>query len=424
MKNLSGTIANALLVGVLVLLLLETVSGAPYCLLRAPYNPPQGNCFQFHLADTTSSPARATAAGGVCAVTPLAAREGWELDPTFPAPLSTWAEGDTAMGVVSPYFGDAYGCQAAGGNNVGVGNGEGVSNSGGAAYCLLRAPYNPPQDNCYQFYVASTTTSAARATAAGGACDVTPLGAREGWKPDALYPGPFSTFAEADAAMSKVSPYFDDAYGCHATGGNNSVGNGGNGCPSGQTNCGGTCTDTSSDSQNCGYCGNVCASEASCTSGICSASNGPIGQNAANGTSYHKGSLLAGPISLPANLSDPQDVVLLEKDKPYIVVGEGVCSLWDGHTDGVDSVFCYAQWRIGNTPLVWGQLELIDPSIHLSDLIKTSTGKPAEYNPSHIYEAVVIGEGTTLKARVYDDGGYSDNHGDLRISVYQAVEGP
>ncbi len=151
MKKLPRIIANALLVSVLVLLLLETVSGAPYCLLRAPYNPPQGNCFQFYLADTTTSPARATAAGGVCAVTPLAAREGWEPDPTFPGPLSTWAAGDAAMGVVSPYFGDAYGCQASGGNSTGVGNGGGVSSSGGAAqYCLLRAPYNPPQDNCYQ----------------------------------------------------------------------------------------------------------------------------------------------------------------------------------------------------------------------------------------------------------------------------------
>ena len=158
-------------------------------------------------------------------------------------------------------------------------------------------------------------------------------------------------------------------------------------------------------------------------SGTCSASNGTSGQNAANGTSYHKGSLLAGPISLPANLSTFQDVVFLDKDTPYIVVGEGTCSLWDNPPtpDGVDSVFCYAQWRIGDTPQVWGQLELSDPSIHLSDLIAQNTGNPAVYNPSHVYEAVVIGEGKTLKARVFDGGGYSDNHGELRISVYQAV---
>ena len=65
--------------------------------------------------------------------------------------------------------------------------------------------------------------------------------------------------------------------------------------------------------------------------------------------------------------------------------------------------------------------KLVDPPTHLSDHIEKNAGKPAEYNPSHIYEAVVIGEGKTLKARVYDGGGYSDNHGELRISVYQAV---
>jgi hypothetical protein len=97
MKKLSWIVANALLVSVLVLLLLETVNGVPYCLLRAPYNPPQGNCFQFYLADTAASPARATVSGGVCAVTPLAAREGWEPDPTFSGPLSTWAAGDAAI---------------------------------------------------------------------------------------------------------------------------------------------------------------------------------------------------------------------------------------------------------------------------------------------------------------------------------------
>jgi hypothetical protein len=113
--------------------------------------------------------------------------------------------------------------------------------------------------------------------------------------------------------------------------------------------------------------------------------------------------------------------ISLLRDVGYIVVGEGVCSLWDDHTDGVDSVFCYAQWRIRDTPQVWGQLELSDPSIHLSDLIAQNTGNPADYNPSHVYEAVVIGEGKTLKARVFDGGGYSDNHGELRISIYQAV---
>jgi hypothetical protein len=145
----------------------------------------------------------------------------------------------------------------------------------------------------------------------------------------------------------------------------------------------------------------------------------------ANGTSYQKGALLIGPVSIPAEWTDPQDIIFLDQGRPYIIVGEGTCSLWDNppEPDGVDSCFVYAKWRIGDVPQVWGQLELADPSVHLSDLIERNTGKPAEYNPSHVYEAVVFGQGKMLKARVYDGGGYSDNHGELKISVYQAISG-
>ncbi|OPY49270.1 MAG: hypothetical protein A4E49_03194 [Methanosaeta sp. PtaU1.Bin112] len=143
----------------------------------------------------------------------------------------------------------------------------------------------------------------------------------------------------------------------------------------------------------------------------------------ADKTRYQKGALLIGPISIPAEWTEPQDIIFLDQGRPYIVVGEGTCSLWDSppEPDGVDCCFVYAKWRIGDVPQVWGQLELVDPSIHLSELIERNTGKPAEYNSSHVYEAVAFGEGKMLKARVYDGGGYSDNHGELKISVYQAI---
>jgi hypothetical protein len=41
-------------------------------------------------------------------------------------------------------------------------------------------------------------------------------------------------------------------------------------CPSGSTLCGGNCVDLQSDPQNCGQCGNACATEQSCVSGVCS----------------------------------------------------------------------------------------------------------------------------------------------------------
>jgi hypothetical protein len=47
-------------------------------------------------------------------------------------------------------------------------------------------------------------------------------------------------------------------------------------CPALQTSCGGTCTTTSSDSNNCGTCGHVCntAGGESCVSGVCTCSSG------------------------------------------------------------------------------------------------------------------------------------------------------
>jgi len=240
-------------------------------------------------------------------------------------------------------------------------------------YCLLRKPqYISDPCPCYQFYLAKTTGDDARAVTDGVSCYVTDLGAREGWEVDSDFGGPHD-WTSGDAAMSVVSPYYDDYYGCDDC---RSGGDGGDGA-------------------------------------------GTAGKTA----SYTKGALLAGPVFIPAISTTPTDVgVFLENGTPYIVVGEGECSLWSDKTDGVDSCFVYAQWRIGDVPQVWGQLKLVDPTVHLSELIEQQTGEPPVYNPAHVYEAVVIGEGKPLKAMVHDGGGYSDNNGELQISVYEAIE--
>ncbi len=134
-----------------------------------------------------------------------------KLDPSLTRPVT--GPGTPGTGTVWVRYWNRYGT---GQELEGTGTGTG---SDVTQYCLLRRPYYPPQENCFEFYLAATTASAARATVAGGSCSVTPIAAREGWELDELYPGPFSTFSEGDAAMGKVSPYFDDAYGCHATGG-------------------------------------------------------------------------------------------------------------------------------------------------------------------------------------------------------------
>jgi hypothetical protein len=245
-------------------------------------------------------------------------------------------------------------------------------------YCLLRKPqYMSDTCPCYQFYLASTTGDAPRAVSDGSTCQVTDIGAREGWEVDPGFGGPHD-WTSGDLAMSVVSPYYDDYYGCN-------------------------------DCRNEGLDGNKDNGSAS------------LGYS----KNYTKGALLAGPVSIPAESSSPTDVgITLELGKPYVIVGEGTCSLWDGQEDGCDSVYRY------RTPLepnggelkVWGQLKLIDPTVHLSSIIEEQTGKSPEYNPSHVYEGVIFGEGKPLKAIVHDGGGYSDNHGELSVSVHEAIE--
>lgn len=157
------------------------------------------------------------------------------------------------------------------------------------------------------------------------------------------------------------------------------------------------------------------------TGPIATTPNGNIYRKSGTSSSYNKGSLLAGPISIPANRNTPTDILYLDTGKPYIILGEGVCSLWSDKTDGVDSCFCYAEWRCPGKPQAWGQLELTNPSVHLVDIIeKDSEGNPV-YNPSHIYEAIVTGEGKMLQAQVSEGGGFDDNNGELNISVYEAI---
>jgi hypothetical protein len=40
-------------------------------------------------------------------------------------------------------------------------------------------------------------------------------------------------------------------------------------CPTGKVDCNGTCTDTQTDANNCGTCGNVCAADQVCNAGAC-----------------------------------------------------------------------------------------------------------------------------------------------------------
>jgi hypothetical protein len=135
--------ASLVLIG-LLLASVGSAESAPYCLLRKPFDPPQGNCFQFYLADTAVAPPQtlAVVAGAACAATPYALRQGWLPDPTFPGPLPDWASGDSAMGVTSPYHNDSYGCHGGSGATAPTGSNGGA---GGGSACQVVQTINQPE---------------------------------------------------------------------------------------------------------------------------------------------------------------------------------------------------------------------------------------------------------------------------------------
>jgi hypothetical protein len=140
------------------------------------------------------------------------------------------------------------------------------------------------------------------------------------------------------------------------------------------------------------------------------------------GVTYSMGPKVAGPFTLSAKKSEFSDLgTVLEKGKPYYIRGEGVVSFWGDWDHGVDSVYLYDHWDRRNVLEIWSALELKDPDIHLSEAIEKQTGKPAVYNPQHVYEGVVFGAGKPLQARVFDGGDYVTNSGDLTLTVYQAI---
>ena len=142
---------------------------------------------------------------------------------------------------------------------------------------------------------------------------------------------------------------------------------------------------------------------------------------------YTRGSFLKDAV-LPGNKSTATPVgIVLEKGKAYFIEGEGEVSLWEEQEDGCDSVFRYKAPRTpdGGPKVVWGQLLLFNPNIHLSELIERQLDRKlteSDYRGDHVYQALVIGDGLPLKAMVFDGNSYSDNHGKLTIKVYDAIK--
>jgi hypothetical protein len=94
-----------------------------YCIIRKGPSPYVGsggpNCFEF-MACFPGAGAWCTAQDvgqnrWVCGVSPAGARSGWNLDPSAhppgePVAFRHWATADHWINLLSPYGGDAYGC--------------------------------------------------------------------------------------------------------------------------------------------------------------------------------------------------------------------------------------------------------------------------------------------------------------------------
>lgn len=89
-----------------------------------------------------------------------------------------------------------------------------------AGYCILRRADlyqpDPGPPRCFEFYLgdASVQDASRMVSIGAGGCGATYFAWRQGWRPDPSYGGPFSTWREADMAMTILSRYGRNFYGC------------------------------------------------------------------------------------------------------------------------------------------------------------------------------------------------------------------
>src|SRR5437763_941979 len=105
--------------------------------------------------------------------------------------------------------------------------------------------------------------------------------------------------------------------------------------------------------------------------------------------------------------------IVLEKGKWYTLEASGVSSDWSDHRDGVDAVWCYAEWRCGKNGEAWQQLRIDDKG--MSEL----NGATISFNPQHVYRVRVKGEGKPIVVYASDaQGSWSDNSGAFTLRIY------
>jgi len=102
----------------------------------------------------------------------------------------------------------------------------------------------------------------------------------------------------------------------------------------------------------------------------------------------------------------------LAKGRWYIIEASGVINDWGNATDGIDAVWCYAEWRCGKNGEVWNQLRIDGKG--MTDI----AGQQLPYNPEHVYRVRYLGQGKPVELYMIDaQGSSSDNIGSLTVKI-------
>jgi len=138
------------------------------------------------------------------------------------------------------------------------------------------------------------------------------------------------------------------------------------------------------------------------------------------------GQVFAGQGALLEELTVPNDKaekvtskVVLETGKIYLIEGSGEISDWANKTDGVDPVWCYADWKVGSNPVVWDQLRIDDKGM------TEIAGDKLPYNSNHTYSVKYEGQGKPVVFNCLDAmNSAADNSGFFTVKIYEYSEEP
>jgi hypothetical protein len=109
----------------------------------------------------------------------------------------------------------------------------------------------------------------------------------------------------------------------------------------------------------------------------------------------------------------------LEKDHWYRIEVSGVVSDWPHVKDGVDAVWCYAEWRCGKSGEPWNQLRIDDKG--MTELADGNLPMSAD----HVYEVLYKGQGRPLVVYATDaQNSWSDNSGAFTVKIFEGATTP